>query len=160
MLCCVWPAPLPVTVSPALQDRPVPHSPALTGGGVGKLQGEVRLVEILKPVGQDHIEGKYWKYDFNEANIRYKGTCFCCMQDLDARNLNVSKKLETTYIRTSYSAFWLMEESKKRNSKPLIDIKILTAASQRERLTIKLQPQPHKPRRTAHTPYQRTTQHL
>ena len=82
------------------------------------------------------------------------------MQDLDARNLNVSKKLETTYIRTSFSAFWLMEESKKRNSKPLIDIKILTTASQRERLTIKLQPQPHKPRRTAHTPYQRTTQHL
>ena len=55
----VRPAPLPVAVSPAQQGGPVSHRPAQTGAGVAKLQGEVRLVEILKPVGEDDVERKY-----------------------------------------------------------------------------------------------------
>ena len=57
----VWlsPAPLPVVVSPAEQSDPVTHRPAQTGAGVSNLQREVGLVEMLKPVGEDDINGKY-----------------------------------------------------------------------------------------------------
>ena len=56
---CPSPAPLPVAVSPAEQRGRVPHRPGQTAAGVSKLQGEVWPVEILKPVGEDDINGKY-----------------------------------------------------------------------------------------------------
>ena len=52
-------APLPVAVSPAHQSGPLSHRPAQAGAGVAELQGEVRLVEILKPVGEDDVEREY-----------------------------------------------------------------------------------------------------
>ena len=53
------PAPLPVVVSPAQQHSPLSHRPGQTGARVAKLQGEVRLGEMIKPVGEDNVERKY-----------------------------------------------------------------------------------------------------
>ena len=53
------PAPLPEAVSPTEQCGPLPHRPGLACAGVSNHQGEVGLVEILKPVGEDDVNGKY-----------------------------------------------------------------------------------------------------
>ena len=53
------PTPLPVVVSPAQQGGPLSHRPGQAGAGVAQLQGEVRLGEMIKPVGEDNVERKY-----------------------------------------------------------------------------------------------------